>query len=249
MVKDKLVILASLAFLTSSPLSADGLHSSLSFPQCTDHGLSSNYSDIDALEYEVLRKNKKIGTHRIWFDETDTGTKVTTRTEMKVKLLFVTVFKYEYVSEELWCGNKLLKVETRVNDNGTRINTLAVNNDERFVAELNGKSYELPADFYTTNHWNAGVVKTDKVFNTITGKINAVSYQPTGEAILQTKLGEKAVTQFAVDGELAINSFYDHAGNWSGMAFEHEDGSLIEFRCLKCGLPDQKTASASAAAS
>lgn len=249
MVKDKLVILASLALVTSSPLSADGLHSSLSFPQCTDHGLSSKFSDNSDFEYEVLRKNKKIGTHRIGFDETDAGTKVTARTEMKVKLLFVTVFKYEYVSEELWCGDKLLKVETRVNDNGTKTNTLAVNNDERFVAELNGKSYELPSDFYPTNHWNAGVVEASKVFNTITGQINTVSYQPSGEAILQTELGEKAVTQFAVDGELAINSFYDRAGNWSGMAFEHEDGSLIEFRCVKCGLPDNKTASVGAAAS
>lgn len=92
-------------------------------------------------------------------------------------------------------------------------------------------------------------MKTDKVFNTITGELNRVTYQPAGETMLATKLGKKAVTKFAVDGQLTINSFYDRAGNWSGMAFEHKDGSPIEFRCVKCGLPDRTTASASATAS
>ncbi len=242
MVNKTLVTLASLAFITSSSVSADGLHSSLSFPQCTDIGLSSNSSDYQDFEYEVLRKGSKIGTHTISFDKTDEGLRVTAETKMKVKLLFVTVFKYEYVSEELWCGDDLLKVETRVNDNGEKLHTLAVNEGGRFIASTENKSYELPSDFYPTNHWNQGVVGTNKVFNTITGEIDSVAYQRAGEMVVETKLGEKPVTKFAVQGDLEINSFYDKAGNWSGMAFEHPDGSQIEFRCVKCGLPQTITA-------
>lgn len=60
MVNNRLVILASLAFVTSSPVSADGLHSSLSFPQCTDVELSSNFTQLDEMRYDVLRKGKKL---------------------------------------------------------------------------------------------------------------------------------------------------------------------------------------------
>lgn len=242
MVNRTLVTLASLAFITSSSVSADGLHSSLSFPQCTDIGLSSNSSEDRELKYEVLRKGSKIGSHKISFDKTDEGLRVTAETKMKVKLLFVTVFKYEYVSEELWCGDELLKVETRVNDNGEKLYTLAVNEGGHFIATTEDRSYELPSDFYPTNHWNQGVVGTDKVFNTITGEIDTVAYQPAGETVLETKLGAKPVTKFTVQGDLEINSFYDKAGNWSGMAFEHPDGSPIEFRCIKCGLPKRSPA-------
>lgn len=42
MVDAKLVVLASLATITSNTVGADGLHSSLSFPQCTNAKLSSN---------------------------------------------------------------------------------------------------------------------------------------------------------------------------------------------------------------
>ncbi len=244
MVNNKLVILASLATLASTPTTgADGLHSSLSFPQCTSAELSSNSHDDETLEYEVLRKGKKIGTHRIMFNQTDRGLKVTAKTKMKVSILFVPVYKYEYVSEELWCGGELLSVETRVNDNGTRSTTALVNDGETYTAHAGGETYKLTDDFFTTNHWNPDVVQTDTLFNTITGELNEVTFEEAGEARLETKLGEKQVTRYSVDGQLTINTFYDRSGNWSGMAFEHKDGSPIEFRCIKCGAPKTLEAS------
>lgn len=237
MVDHRLVILGSAALLTSTLTSADGLHSSLSFPQCTGTELSSNYSPQDVLEYEVLRKGKKIGTHSIRFNKTNHGLKVTAKTKMKVSVLFVPVFKYEYISEELWCGDDLLSVETRVNDNGERSETVAVREGNTFVAQAGGKIYELPDDFFTTNHWNAEVIDTTTLFNTITGEVNEVTFQRAGETVMDTADGEKNVTRYSVDGQLTINTFYDQSGNWSGMAFKHEDGSPIEFRCIRCGIP------------
>lgn len=241
MVNKTLVILASLAFIASSPVSADGLHSSLSFPQCTDIGLSSNFTEMEPLEFDVLRKGKKIGTHEIKFNKSDEGLKVRARTKMKVKLLFVTVFKYEYVSEELWCGNRLLTVKTSVNDNGKKSMTQLAAKGEGFLVQTDEEFRELSTQFYPTNHWNSDVVEASTSYNTITGKLNPISYTPTRETEMQTALGPKAVIEYAVEGEFSLRSFYDRAGNWSGMAFEHQDGSPIEFRCVKCGLPKQLT--------
>lgn len=247
MVNNRLVILASLAFVTSSPVSADGLHSSLSFPQCTDVELSSNFNQLDEMQYEVLRKGKKIGTHTIRFDNTDQGLQVQAQTKMKVKLLFVTLFKYEYVSEELWCGDQLLSVQTRVNDNGQKTSTSLVHTDEGFIAQTPIGSNVLKANFQSTNHWNIAVTSTSQVFNTITGELNDVAYSPAREFTLKTKDGQKLVTEYEVTGDLNINSLYDAAGNWSGMAFNHKDGSPIEFRCISCGKPGNLPASASSA--
>lgn len=247
MVKDKLVILASLAFVTSSPVSADGLHSSLSFPQCTDMELSSNFNQMDEMEYDVLRKGKKIGSHTIKFKPTDQGLKIRARTKMKVKLLFVTLFRYEYISEELWCGDQLLSVHTRVNDNGDKLNTKLVHTDGGYTVTSPDGQNILTSEFQSTNHWNVNVTKARQVFNTITGKLNDVSYQPAREITLETKIGQKLVTEYEVTGDLNINSFYDSAGNWSGMAFNHKDGSPIEFRCVSCGLPNELPTSVSSA--
>lgn len=247
MVNNRLVILASLAFVASSPVSADGLHSSLSFPQCTDVELSSNFSQMEDMRYDVLRKGKKIGTHTIRFNTTDQGLKIQARTKMKVKLLFVTLFKYEYVSEELWCGDKLLSVQTRVNDNGEKLSTTLVHTDDGYVAETPSGTEVLTASFQSTNHWNIAVTTASHVFNTITGELNEVVYRPAREVALETKEGKKLVTEYEVTGDLMINSFYDSAGNWSGMAFDHNDGSPIEFRCVSCGSPNDLPTSVSSA--
>ncbi len=247
MVNNRLVILASLAFVTSSPVSADGLHSSLSFPQCTDMGLSSNFNQMDEMQYDVLRKGKKIGTHTIQFSRTDQGLQIQAQTKMKVKLLFVTLFKYEYISEELWCGDQLLSVQTRVNDNGNKISTSLVHTDEGFIAQTPNGSDFLTTSFQSTNHWNIAVTSANQVFNTITGELNDVSYSPAREFTLKTKDGQKLVTEYEVTGDLNINSLYDEAGNWSGMAFNHKDGSPIEFRCVRCAAFDNLPSSVSSA--
>lgn len=247
MVNNRLVILASLAFVTSSPVSADGLHSSLSFPQCTDVELSSNFTQLDEMRYDVLRKGKKIGSHIIQFNSTDQGLKIRAHTKMKVKLLFVTLFKYEYISEELWCGDKLLSIETRVNDNGDKTNTTLALTDKGYVADTPQGTDILADGFQSTNHWNIAVTSASQVFNTITGELNDVSYKPARELELETIDGQKLVTEYQVTGDLQIRSFYDGANNWSGMAFNHKDGSPIEFRCVKCGFPDESASTVSSA--
>ena len=247
MVNNRLVILASLAFVASSPVSADGLHSSLSFRQCTDVGLSSNFTHEEEMRYDVLRKGKKIGSHTIQFAPKPHGLQVTAHTKMKVKLLFVTVFKYEYVSEELWCGDTLLSAQTRVNDNGDKLQTSLLRTEQGYSVNSSRGSEDIEVDFQSTNHWNINVTKANQVFNTITGELNNVSYLPAEDTTIETELGSKPVTRYEVTGDLTINSFYDGAGNWSGMAFNHADGSPIEFRCIQCGWPPEALAAVSTA--
>ena len=247
MVNNRLVILASLAFVASSPVSADGLHSSLSFPQCTDMGLSSNFTREEEMRYEVLRKGKKIGSHTIQFVPKPQGLQVTAHTKMKVKLLFVTVFKYEYVSEELWCGDTLLSAQTKVNDNGDKLETSLLRTEQGYSVNTPRGSEEIDVEFQSTNHWNINVTKANQVFNTITGELNNVSYLPVEDTSIDTALGSKPVTRYEVSGDLNINSFYDRAGNWSGMAFDHADGSPIEFRCIRCGQPPETLATVNTA--
>lgn len=185
--------------------------------------------------YEVLRNGKRIGTHEIRFERYGNALKVVAETNMKVKFLFITAYKYRYVSEELWVGGELQQVETRVNDNGKELFSSATRNGDGYkVARTDGGDVVPPA-FMTTNHWNDAAPRFSQLFNTITGKINDVTFTPvtTGDISTAPQLTADAKA-FSVRGELNINTFYDSSGNWLGMVFEHKDGSTIEFRCVDC---------------
>lgn len=185
--------------------------------------------------YEVLRNGKRIGTHEIRFSRDGDALQVVAETNMKVKFLFITAYKYRYVSEEYWLGGELQRVETKVNDNGKELFSSATRNGDGYeVARTDGGSV-IPLAFMTTNHWNDDAPQFNQLFNTITGKINEVTFTPVAvpEITADQQLAIDA-KEFSVRGELNINTFYDSSGNWLGMVFEHKDGSTIEFRCVDC---------------
>lgn len=184
--------------------------------------------------YEVLRNGKRIGTHEIRFRQEGDALRVVAETNMKVKFLFITAYKYRYVSEEVWKDGQLLSVETEVNDNGKeRFSSATLNGEGYKVARTDGADV-IPNSFMTTNHWNDDAPAYSRLFNTITGKINEVTFTP-----VQERVGE-GEQEFSVRGELNINTFYDPDGHWLGMVFEHKDGSEIEFRCVDCrNMPEQ----------
>ncbi|TNE64367.1 MAG: hypothetical protein EP335_07860 [Alphaproteobacteria bacterium] len=177
-------------------------------------------------QYQVFRNGHRIGSHEIRFEQSCGTLHVRAETRMKVKLLFVTVYRYHYVSDEVWQAGRLKSVRTRVEDNGEIRTSQADLRDGQYLAHRAGGRVEtLDGTFMTTNHWNADVARAASLFNTITGKLNRVSITPVpagGETMLEVR------------GDLDIDSFYDDAGNWLGMRFRHTDGSLIEFRCTDC---------------
>ena len=176
--------------------------------------------------YSVRRNGKKIGTNTVSFWTEGNQLRVVSETRMKVKILFVTVYKYHYRSEEIWCAGALQSVATTVNDNGDKINTTVTRQSAGFLLEGPDGREDTATSFVTTNHWNTRVLKIGNLFNTISGKLNAVT--------ITAKQGQEAPLQeYTVRGELDINTFYEN-GHWIGMRFKHTDGSDFEFWCDRC---------------
>ncbi|MGO1120702.1 DUF6134 family protein [Rhodovibrionaceae bacterium A322] len=173
--------------------------------------------------YSVLRDGDLIGSHTVAFTPTESGLQVDVETKMAVKLLFFTAYRYHYKSRETWTDNKLLSVETEVNDNGEVITTSARSNDQGYLSSKGESSRFIQTNLIPTNHWNRMALLQPALFNTITAQLNEVTIEATPDP-----------QHFKVRGELNIDTFYDQSGNWLGMKFKHEDNSDIEFRCLDC---------------
>ena len=216
--------LVVLALLVSAPMA----HASQS--GCADAGLSTLSNEQTINKYDVLRNGKKIGTHAIRFEPGPGGLRVIAETKMEVRILFITAYRYHYVSEELWCENTLQQVTTRVDDNGNRSETDAQWQGDGYFVRRNDETGFIQGPIVSTNHWNDRATSVDAVFNTITGKINAVSVTP--DVNTAPRLSGQ---EYEMRGELNIDTYYDSAGNWQGMVFNHKDGSEIEFRCIDCG--------------
>ena len=71
---------------------------------------------------------------------------------------------------------------------------------------------------------------TQRVLNTLTGRINEIRFAPCET----TLLAPRDATCHAYTGDLDARVWYDARGAWVGLEFEGRDGSDITYRCTNC---------------
>ena len=67
----------------------------------------------ETLSYTVTRDGSTIGTHAVTIDQSGAQTKVGVETDIAVKVLFVTAYKFKHASQELWSNGD--RKSTRLN--------------------------------------------------------------------------------------------------------------------------------------
>lgn len=195
----------------------------------------------DRIAFEVRRGGSKVGTHETRFDQEGDVLKVTSEMKLKVKVLFIPVYKFKYQSEERWCGDQMFSIDASVNDNGDKNAFSARLEADRLVIEDETSVEAVKPGVLPTNHWNPAVLDDTAVLNTLTGNLNSVDILNRGEEVIETKTGEIRATRYEYQGELETEAWYDEAGRWVKLRFKAEDGSTIEYVCTTCDAAEQSS--------
>lgn len=189
------------------------------------------------LVFEIQRNGTPVGEHRVDFTAGDApdSLAVTARSTIAVPFLGFTAYRFRYESRSLWRGGVLERLEAETDDNGTRTRVTARRDGGRIAVDGPAGAYALPAPLFPTDHWNAGVLPSAAVLNTITGAANAVTITAEGREERPTGTGPRPATRYRYAGELQAQVWYDGAGRWVGLRFSARDGSVIDYVCRRCG--------------
>ena len=186
------------------------------------------------IRFDVLREGRPAGLHTVTFESTNDGVFVQSNFELKVDLLFVTLYRFLYRSDAHWHEGKLQRLTAKVNDNGSSFSVSANRDGNSLIVEHTQKTYEVSAPLYPTDHWNPLVLGQERVLNTLTGRINNVTIEPIVREWVETELGDVSATLYAYTGDLDTEVWYDDYGRWVKMRFGARDGSTIEYICRSC---------------
>ena len=66
-------------------------------------------------QFTITRNGKKVGTHTLAFSSEENRLSVAVESNIKVTILKIPVFRFNYVSTELWANNQLMNVTARTN--------------------------------------------------------------------------------------------------------------------------------------
>ncbi len=193
--------------------------------------------------YDVLRKGKKVGEHRMYFERSGDELVVKADFRLEIPFLFFTAYRFEYQSTEVWRGKQLMTLTATVNNNGDVATTSAELNGDSFVIEGPQGSTVLNSWIFPTNHWNRGQVNARTILNTLTGKVAYVETIPKGVETVETATGEVEAAHYVYTGDLRdTDVWYGSEGRWVKMRFKAKDNSLLDYVCRQCGLPGDEAA-------
>lgn len=188
-------------------------------------------------DFKVLRDNSPIGHHRITFTRRDHRLVVNAKFSVAVTVLGFTVYSYDYQSEEIWRDGCLQSVDADIDDNGERWSMAAHGQGGALKVSGPAGNYVIHRRVFPTNHWNADVIRTHAVLNTLTGRVDKVTVERVGRESVQTGTGPRQATHYRFKGDLKTEIWYDDAGRWVKLRFPSKDGSVIDYVCQRCGPP------------
>ena len=195
----------------------------------------------EELRFDVLRNGDQVGEHIVQFTPQAGGLQVTSRSEIEVKLLFLTAYRFRYQSIEHWRDGSLVKLHAASNDNGDFTNIDAAREGDWLKVKTNGATWQGASRMAPTTHWNMAQTRAPALLNTVTGKLNNVTVTDAGIETVALPGGERQARRFVYSGDLSVESWYDLAGRWVKLQFAAEDGSTIEYLCNSCSAPTEMT--------
>ena len=182
----------------------------------------------ESLDYEVIRKGKNIGTHSFAFESSTEGSTVKVKTDIAVKIAFVTVYKFQHEATEVWGESSLLGYNSTTNDDGDQ-KFLKLN--EGFVTSNQGEFDRSSIALFPASLWSQGTVSLSSLMNTLDGSMMDVNAKDLGEESVKTTSGKTLTARhFSLTGGLDRELWYDADGRLVHVEFLGGDGSMIMYK-------------------
>jgi uncharacterized protein DUF6134 len=169
------------------------------------------------LRFTVVRGRSKIGVHTVEFRDGPDGLAVHTMIDLVVKVVFITVFRYQHECQDVWGAGQLVSLRSRTNEDGKRfaVEVTAEADGLRVVGP--GGPLVVGARLLTSNSlWDRRLVDRQRLIDAQHGGEIGLVVHPCGTGPLVLAGQERVVAEcFRIltpyNGGLL---WYDATGRW-----------------------------------
>lgn len=182
------------------------------------------------LKFDVMRKGDQIGTHVLSFHQAKDRLDVTIKTRIAVKIAFFTAYHFNHDSHEVWRDDRLVRMETTTDDDGTD-HTLEVSAGDKGKLQVvsDGKTMQADPDAIPASLWNPAVIRTHDLMDSLVGKRLDVSIADRGDDVVTVRGKQVKAHHYSMTGELARELWYDENGVLVRFTLKGKDGSDVQY--------------------
>lgn len=190
-------------------------------------------AQAETLNYTVTRDGSDIGTHTVAISDQGGATEVDVQTDIEVKVLFVTAYKFKHTSHEKWRDGRLMAISSTTDDDGTPKQLNARLNGEQLVinAQIKDQDRRQTADagVLPASLWHPDTVEQSALLNTLDGEIMDIVVENKGTETVPAGGKDVQATQYSISGELTRDLWFDDAGRLVRMRFPDKTNSEIVY--------------------
>ncbi|MCG8443908.1 MAG: DUF6134 family protein [Caulobacterales bacterium] len=187
------------------------------------------YGGAGEIGFDVRRGRSSIGSHVLQFAREGDLLRVAIAIELRVRLGFVTLFRYSHRNDETWRGDRLVAMDTRTDDNGDLFEVTARAEGDQLIADGVDGRIALPGDVLPTSYWRAETPERAILLDTQRGRVREVSSALVGSDRVAWRGGEVGARRYAMRGDLNLDLWYTDENEWARIAFEAR-GATIAYR-------------------
>ncbi|WP_439595077.1 DUF6134 family protein [Falsiroseomonas sp.] len=173
------------------------------------------------LAFRILRGGSSVGTHRVRFREEAGLLEAVSDVQIEVKLMGFTVFRYNHRTAELWRGDRMVSLSSRLEKNGTTTVCEARAEGEALVLRGPEGAQRLPAQAAPLTWWRMATLRPGVPL------IDPRQAQLVTPELRITR--PQGGTRVVLVGGEGADVLYDAAGTWVGFATTGEDGSAVRY--------------------
>ncbi|HEX6142432.1 MAG TPA: DUF6134 family protein [Geminicoccaceae bacterium] len=180
------------------------------------------------IAFQALRNGSPIGTHKLRFSKDGERLTVDIEIAFAVKFAFLTLYSYHHTNRETWENGRLVRIETRTDDNGERFRVSGRAVGDRLEIDGSSGRLTLPGDTVPSSYWDEAMATRGEWLDTQAGSLarSAVKAQP--EEMVRIGRTEVPARRYALVGDITCDLWY-HDGEWVKLLFLGEDGSAIDY--------------------
>ena len=130
------------------------------------------------VSFDIIRKNKTIGSVVTSFIQNDETLNMRTIVDINVKILFFPAYKFFQDTTETWVNDEFIEINGYTDFEDEREYFIkGSDEDENFVASGMDGQLLLSKDIIPLNYWNKKILEQKEVFDTQKGIVRKISVQ------------------------------------------------------------------------
>lgn len=191
--------------------------------------------DLSELRYAVTRNGRLVGHHTIRFLPRGSRYEVVTRTRVRIKAAFFTVYRFRYDSREIWHNGELLSFSAKMDQDGelSDVDLDLARDIERIKQKTGGPVSPAPGDLTPGQFWAEWQVSRRFYVDPQNGQLNPLLVEPLG--VQDMALGKHKIiaNRYWVSGEKPQTLWFGPDRVLVKMQLVTEDRSNVELTLIE----------------